>query len=71
MKVGRTSRAGSGGAWRAIQIDETTRHIWHYAAHMATLSTLDGVAVLEQVSAGRGSVSDKAGMRRMVKALNA
>lgn len=64
IKTGRTVRAGSNGAWRAVQVADNRREIWHYAALMAIA---DG-NTLVQVSGGWGSVSDKAGMRKLAAA---
>lgn len=61
IKTGNTVRAGHNGAWRAVQVADDKREIWHYGTLMALAN--DGTLV--QVSAGWGSVSDKAGMRKM------
>lgn len=62
LKSGRSFRASS---WRAVDIDENTRHIYHYSTLMAELR--DGN--LEQVSQGWGSHSDKVGMGKIRNAL--
>jgi hypothetical protein len=62
LKVGRSFRASS---WRAVDIDENTRHIYHYSTLMAELHNGE----LEQVSQGWGSQSDKVGMGKIRNAL--
>jgi hypothetical protein len=62
VKAGRSFKASS---WRAVDIDENTRHIYHYSTLMAELR--DGE--LEQVSQGWGSQSDKCGMGKIRRAL--
>jgi hypothetical protein len=58
IRTGRTVKASS---WRAVQVSDTRREIWHYATLMAVL---DG-ATFQQVSEGWGSMSDKHGMGKL------
>lgn len=58
IKVGRRARAGSRGAWRAEQVSETQREIWHYAHKMAVLEG----GILTIISEGWNSASDKRGL---------
>jgi hypothetical protein len=62
VKAGRSFKASS---WRAVDIDENTRHIYHYSTLMAELRNGE----LEQVSQGWGSMSDKCGMTKLRSAL--
>lgn len=58
MKTGRTLRASS---WRAVQVSDTRREIWHYATLMAVIEG----KTFQQVSEGWGSMSDKHGMGKL------
>jgi hypothetical protein len=58
LKAGRSFKASS---WRAVDIDENTRHIYHYSTLMAELSNGE----LTQVSEGWGSMTDKCGMTKL------
>lgn len=58
MKTGRTLKASS---WRAVQVSDTRREIWHYSTLMAVLNGNE----FQQVSNGWGSVSDKCGMNKL------
>ena len=58
VKAGRSFKASS---WRAVDIDENTRHIYHYSTLMAKLHWGE----LIQVSEGWGSMSDKCGMSKL------
>ena len=62
VKAGRSFKASS---WRAVDIDENTRHIYHYSTLMAELTKGE----LTQVSEGWGSMSDKQGMGKIRNAL--
>ena len=62
VKAGRSFRAAS---WRAVDIDENTRHIYHYSTLMAELTKGE----LTQVSEGWGSMTDKCGMTKLRSAL--
>ena len=62
VKAGRSFKASS---WRAVDIDENTRHIYHYSTLMAELTKGE----LTQVSEGWGSHSDKVGMGKIRNAL--
>lgn len=62
IKAGRSFKASS---WRAVDIDGDTRHIYHHSTLMAELRNGE----LEQVSQGRGSMSDKCGMTKLRSAL--
>lgn len=61
IKVGRQARAGSRGAWRAEQVSETRREIWHYAHKMAVIES----GILTIISKGWNSASDKRGLRAL------
>ena len=58
IKPGKTIKASS---WRAEQVSETRREIWHYSTLMATLEG----KTFTQVSRGRGSVSDGRGLSKL------
>ena len=58
IRAGRSFKASS---WRAEDISDTTRKIYHYSTLMALLS--DGE--LTQVSEGWGSMTDKCGMTKL------
>jgi len=60
IKTGKTVKASS---WRAVQIDETHRQIWHYSTMMAELTNGEFC----QVSNGWGSASDKQGLSKLRK----
>ena len=62
VKAGRSFKASS---WRAVDIDNNTRHIYHYSTLMAELSNGE----LTQVSEGWGSMTDKCGMTKLRSAL--
>jgi len=62
VRAGRSFKASS---WRAVDIDENTRHIYHYSTLMAELTKGE----LTQVSEGWGSMSDKQGMGKIRNAL--
>jgi hypothetical protein len=51
-------------SWRAVKVNDTERHIYHYSTLMAVVA--DGR--LTQVSEGWGSMSDKCGMARLRRA---
>lgn len=58
IKTGRTVKASS---WRAVQVSDTRREIWHYSTLMAVLSGSE----FQQVSEGWGSKSDKCGLAKL------
>jgi len=58
IKTGRTLKASS---WRAVQVSDSRREIWHYATLMAVLNGSN----FQQVSEGWGSMSDKHGMGKL------
>ena len=58
VKAGRSFKASS---WRAVDIDNDTRHIYHYSTLMAELVKGE----LTQVSEGWGSMTDKCGMSKL------
>lgn len=60
IKTGRTIHASS---WRAVQVSDDRREIWHYATLMAVLNGKE----FQQVSNGWGSMSDKHGMGKLRK----
>jgi hypothetical protein len=60
IRTGRTLKASS---WRAVQVSDSRREIWHYSTMMAVL---DG-QTFQQVSNGWGSMSDKHGMNKLRK----
>lgn len=60
ITTGKTVKASS---WRAVQIDENHRQIWHYSTLMAQI--VNGEFC--QVSKGWGSVSDKKGLFKLRK----
>ena len=62
VKAGRSFKASS---WRAVDIDNDTRHIYHYSTLMAELVKGE----LTQVSEGWGSMTDKCGMSKLRSAL--
>ena len=58
IKTGKTLKASS---WRAVQVTDKVREIWHYSTLMATLEG----DTFKQVSQGWGSMSDKHGMGKL------
>ena len=60
MKTGKTLKASS---WRAVQVTDKVREIWHYSTLMARLAG----GTFSQVSKGWGSRSDACGMSKLRK----
>lgn len=63
IDTGKTVKASS---WRAVQISENHRQIWHYSTLMAELTNGEFC----QVSKGWGSASDKQGLSKLRKGVS-
>lgn len=62
---GRKIKAGSGGAWSSVDLSNGDREIYHYSTKMGFIRN----GLFHQESDGWGSVSDKQGINKILRAL--